>query len=115
MVANMMNNIAEMTLYEAAGLLGVAFYLGSYAALQMRMIGAEGYSYPLFNFMAASLVLISLFESFNMPSLIIQISWITISLYGMITLLMRSRSDEPKVTEDFRPVLTRDPGNMLHR
>ena len=67
MVAKMINTISEVSLYEAAGLLGVAFYLGSYAALQFRIIGAEGYSYPFFNFMAASLVLISLFESFNMP------------------------------------------------
>jgi len=56
---------------------------GSYAALQFQFIEGNGFLYPFLNFMAASLVLISLFENFNFPSLLIQISWIVISLYAL--------------------------------
>lgn len=84
-----------MSLYEALGLAGVAFYLGSYAALQFDFIDAKGFAYPTLNFLAASFVLLSLLENYNFPSLLIQISWIAISLYGISKLLFaKSRSDQ---------------------
>ena len=87
-----------MSLYEILGLAGVVFYLGSYAALQFDCIDAKGFAYPTLNFLAASLVLLSLMENYNFPSLLIQVSWITISLYGISKLLFkRSINDTPKV------------------
>ena len=78
----------EMSIFETTGFLGVALYLGSYAALQLQLLDSKGIIYPFLNFLAASCVLISLSESFNMSSAIIQISWITISSYGIIRLLI---------------------------
>ncbi len=86
--------LMKMSIYEAMGLVGVAFYLSSYAALQFGFIDGKKVSYPFLNFMAASCVLISLFENFNMPSMLVQISWITISLYGISKMLMVSKSHE---------------------
>ncbi|MDJ0612148.1 MAG: hypothetical protein QNJ29_00620 [Rhizobiaceae bacterium] len=94
----MFEDLIDTTLYEALGLTGVAFYLGSYAALQFDMIDAKGFAYPTLNFLAASFVLISLFENFNFPSLLIQISWITISLYGISKLLIaKSKQDQIEI------------------
>lgn len=90
----MFEELIGMTSFEAIGLAGVAFYLGSYAALQLDLVDAKGFAYPTLNFMAASFVLISLLENFNFPSLLIQISWITISLFG-ICKLMIARSNKP--------------------
>ena len=86
----------EMSFFELTGLLGVALYLGSYAALQFELIDCKGFIYPVFNFAAASCVLISLFESFNMSSAIIQISWITISLYGIARLALTQSEKHAK-------------------
>ena len=82
----------QMSIYEILGLAGVVFYLGSYAALQFDIIDGKSVAYSLMNFFAASLVLVSLLENFNMPSLIIQVSWITISLYGISKILLSRKT-----------------------
>lgn len=90
----MNTQLMEMSAFEAMGLVGVAFYLGSYAALQFDWIDGKKMIYPFLNFMAASCVLVSLFENFNMPSLLIQVSWIAISLYGITRMTLFPRSQE---------------------
>lgn len=70
-------------MYEIAGYLGVGFYLGSYAALQMGFLSGRGYLYAFLNMIAAALVLTSLMQDFNLFSVIIQVAWITISIIGM--------------------------------
>lgn len=87
----------DMSIFDIMGLLGVVFYLGSYAALQFEIIDGRKVVYPLLNFLAASFVLVSLFENFNLPSLLIQISWIAISLYGISRLTMISNGEKRKV------------------
>ena len=84
----MVGSLSEISVFETAGLLGVAFYLGSYAALQFQLLDCKGIIYPFLNFLAASCVLISLSENFNMSSAIIQISWIAISSYGIIRIAL---------------------------
>jgi hypothetical protein len=70
--------------FEAVGLLGVFTYLGSYALLQLGFVRGSGYAYAAMNILAAFLVLISLAESFNLSSALIQVSWILLSAVGMI-------------------------------
>ena len=77
----------EISIYEFAGLIGVLFYLGSYAALQLKFIDANSIKYPFFNFIASGCVLFSLMESFNMSSALVNLSWVIISGYGIITML----------------------------
>lgn len=79
------------TLLELAGLLGVAVYLGSYAALQAGFVRGNGYLYTGLNILAASLVLASLASSFNLSSMLIQVSWIGISLFGMARFYLLTR------------------------
>lgn len=69
-----------------AGLMGVALYLGAYALLQFRYISGTGYTYPFLNGAAALCVMISLIRDFNIASLLIQISFIAISIYGITRL-----------------------------
>ncbi len=88
----MWEQVFQMSIYEILGLAGVVFYLGSYAALQFDIIDGKSVAYSLMNFFAASLVLVSLLENFNMPSLIIQVSWITISLYGISKILLSRKT-----------------------
>jgi hypothetical protein len=74
---------ASETLYDSVGMLGLALYLGSYAALQTGFLRGQGYLYPAINMAAAACVLISLANNFNLSSAIIQISWIVISVIGI--------------------------------
>jgi len=73
------------------GLAGVVVYIAAYFALQAGLIKGQGYSYAGLNTVAAVLVLISLAESFNLPSAIIQVTYIAISVLGMIRFYLLTR------------------------
>ncbi|PSL19960.1 hypothetical protein CLV88_10418 [Shimia abyssi] len=83
--------MTQETLFEIAGLIGVAFYLGSYALLQAGVLKGNGYVYATLNLLAASLVLVSLFNGWNLWSAIIQTSWIVISVVGMTRVWLLTR------------------------
>ena len=68
---------------EIIGVMGVAVYLGSYAALQLGLLRGQGYAYASLNTLAAALVLVSLTDAFNLSSAIIQVSWIVIGVVGI--------------------------------
>ena len=80
-----------MQLADTIGLLGVAFYLGSYAALQFGRLDGSSAVYTGLNLAAASCVLVSLASNFNLSSLLIQMFWIGISLYGLFRIWMKPR------------------------
>lgn len=90
-------------MYDMIGLLGAASYLGAYLMLQTGRIDTEnGYSYVLLNLCGATFCLISLSNSFNLPSMITQLCWIVISLYGVLRMKINkskihSESETPKV------------------
>ncbi|MFD1343960.1 Crp/Fnr family transcriptional regulator [Litorisediminicola beolgyonensis] len=73
----------DLSLFELAGYIGVALYLGAYAALQLGVLRGSGLTYTLANLAAACLVLVSLIESFNRASAMIQLAWVAISLAGL--------------------------------
>lgn len=74
----------NFSVLDAFGILGVAFYIGAYAALQLGVLKGQGYLYALLNAVAAGLVLLSLKDKFNLSSAVIQVSWIAISVIGMV-------------------------------
>jgi CRP-like cAMP-binding protein len=95
---------------EALGLIGVAFYLGSYATLQLGLIDGQSNTYAVLNIIAASLVLVSLGQAFNLSSAIIQVSWIIISLIGIcrvfiLTKRARFSDEEQQLLDDKFPKL----------
>ena len=74
--------------YDIIGTVGVFAYLFSYYLLQTGKIEIEkGYTYSLLNIIGATFVLISLTNTYNLPSLVSQSVWILLSFYG----LLRSR------------------------
>ena len=70
------------------GIVGAFMYLTSYFLLQAGFVRGNSYTYTLLNMFAATCVVISLFDAFNAASLIIQISWILISIFGLIRMTM---------------------------
>ena len=66
------------------GLAGVGFYMVSYFLLQIGRLDGNGVVYCVFNLTAASFVLVSLTQHYNLPSVLIQVSWIIISLLGIV-------------------------------
>ncbi len=76
--------LAGATTFGVLGVIGVLFYLGSYVALQAGVVKGEGYLYASLNSFAAGLVLFSLIDDFNLSSVLINSSYITISVFGMV-------------------------------
>ena len=71
-------------LFQVIGLAGAGMYIAAYSGLQLGFWHGTSLRYILMNLVAASLVLLSLTVKFNMASAIIQITWISISIFGII-------------------------------
>lgn len=76
---------------DAAGLVGVVLYIGSYFALQAGWVRGQGYLYAFLNATAAACVLLSLFGHFNLSATIIQVTYIAISLFGIVRFYLLTR------------------------
>ena len=81
-----------MDIYTIVGLTGVAAYVAAYSALQLGVLDGNGVVYSVTNIVAASLVLVSLVEDFNLASAVTQVIWITVGVVGLAMRLMRDRS-----------------------
>ena len=97
---------------EIVGLVGVAIYLGSYLALQLGFLRGQSYAYAGLNIAAASCILVSLSDAFNLSSALIQVSWIAISALGIArlaagALLTRFTEDERLVVDKVVPGLAK--------
>ena len=72
-----------MQFYDVIGFVGAAAIIAAYFANQQRWLRSEDWRYPFANLVGAALILVSLFFGWNFPSAVIEIFWVTISLYGM--------------------------------
>lgn len=84
-----------MAIYTLIGLLGFAAYVASYAALQLGWLDGNGVPYTVANVVAASMVLVSMLEQFNLASALIQVTWIAFGLLGLALRLNRRPQLQP--------------------
>lgn len=73
-----------MTIPDFIGLSGVALLIITYALLQLDKINPKGFWYSFNNLVVAILVTVSLIYTPNLASIVIEIFWFIISLYGLI-------------------------------
>jgi hypothetical protein len=73
-------------IFNIIGIVGVVFVVGAYILIQAGKITAEQMIYPALNFFGAMGILISLFEHWNLPAVVIQTIWLWISAYGIFTI-----------------------------
>lgn len=78
-------------IHNYVGLLGVALILAAYFLLQIGRLRQERPAYSILNGVGAVLILLSLTVDFNLASFVIEIAWISISIYGIVRSL-RARS-----------------------
>jgi len=84
-----------ISITDFIGLTGVALLIVTYALLQLDKIDPKGFWYSFNNLCVAVLVGISLIYTPNLASIVIEIFWFIISLYGLI--MWRERQRERKV------------------
>tara|TARA_Y100000004_G_C8647613_1_gene299720 strand:- start:73 stop:321 length:249 start_codon:yes stop_codon:yes gene_type:complete len=73
-----------MTIPDFIGLSGVALLIVTYALLQLDKIDPKGFWYSFNNLVVAILVTVSLIYTPNLASIVIEVFWFIISLYGLI-------------------------------
>jgi len=77
---------------DIVGYLGSAMIILAYFLLQSGKVTSEDIRYPLINLIGAILLMISLTVHTNMPSVVIEIFWIGISVYGIWKILKKKKT-----------------------
>jgi hypothetical protein len=72
-----------MSIPDVVGLFGVALLIVTYAMLQFDRIDPKGFWYSFNNMVVAILVTVSLLYSFNLASMVIEVFWFGLSVYGI--------------------------------
>ena len=66
------------------GLFGDVLIIGSYLLMQCHKLGAQSATFLLANIMGSIFVISSLFSEWSATLCFIQVSWLSISLYGFL-------------------------------
>ena len=82
----------QMNWYDILGTLGVAVIIITYVLLQIERVRSDQLSYSVLNAVGASLILISLYFDFNLPSVVVEFFWLLISLFGIGKYLLRQKA-----------------------
>ncbi|WP_428534574.1 CBU_0592 family membrane protein [Rhodopila sp.] len=70
--------------YIAAGIAGAGCYVIAYFATLQGWLKVGNWSFPAINLLGALLVLVSLADAWNLPSVLLELFWAAISLYGLL-------------------------------
>ncbi len=87
----------DFTQSQIIGLVGAAMYSTSYFLLAFDKLRGDAPKYFVMQFVAASCMLVSLFEDFNVGSLCIQVFFATVSIIGV------TRHLKPKAVKESEP------------
>ena len=79
-----MHRSLEMSFYsDVIGILGAFVLLGAFFALQKGMLQDDAPAYHVWNMIGAICIIISLIFSFNLPSMVLEIIWLFIAIWGV--------------------------------
>ena len=78
-----------ITIPDMIGFTGVALLIVTYALLQLEKIDPKGFWYSFNNLLVAILVTVSLVYTPNLASIVIEVFWFLISLYGVVMFFKR--------------------------
>lgn len=74
----------EFVWHELVGLAGVVLVLLAYFGLQSGRMRGDGIAFQLVNILGAGGIAVSLVYDFNLSAMVIEVSWIAISIYGLV-------------------------------
>lgn len=74
----------QSLLFEVAGIIGVTFIVSAYLLLNMQRLTSTSLTYLWLNTVGASLVILSLLNTFNLAAFFLELFWLVISFVGLI-------------------------------
>lgn len=82
---------------DLVGLLGVLLILIAYAMLHLSIWRAETLSYSVLNVIGSILIIFSLFYAWNLSAFVMELTWLLLSLYGLLRYALKSRTSNPRL------------------
>ncbi len=79
----------DVTFADVVGMVGVLIIVIAYLLLQVEKISLQSLEYSLSNTIGSIMILLSLLEHWNLASVVIEVFWIGISLYGVVKYFLR--------------------------
>jgi CDP-diglyceride synthetase len=77
--------------YDLVGNIGVAIILITYLLLQMNKFTSGNPMHSLLNAIGALLIITSLVYNFNLSAFLVELFWLLISIYGIVTVYVDRR------------------------
>lgn len=77
--------------HNLIGFAGAAVLMAAYFANQQRWLSSEDWRYPALNFVGSAMIFVSLWFEWNFPSVVIEVFWAAISLWGIVKSLADRR------------------------
>ena len=77
--------------HDLLGNIGVLLILGCYLLVHLNRINTQGLRYSALNGIGAGLLCVSLYIDFNLSGLLIEFSWLLISVFGLYQAFFRAR------------------------
>lgn len=77
--------------YTVSGIIGAGCFIISYFGTIQGWLDPANWRFPAINLAGAILVLISLIDAWNLPSVVLECFWGSISVYGLVRTLRRTR------------------------
>ena len=74
----------EFDPYIACGIVGAGCFIFAYFATLQGWLEASDWRFPAVNLIGAALVLVSLIDEWNLPSVVLECFWGAISVYGLM-------------------------------
>lgn len=78
-------------IYDSIGTLGVILTLIAYFLIQTHRVTAQNVSYIWLNIIGPLCIIFSLVFAWNFSAFLMEITWLAISFYSLIKLLMQRR------------------------
>ncbi len=79
----------ELDPFTVVGIVGATCFIVSYFGTLQGWLPATGWQFPAINLLGAALVLTSLIDAWNLPSVVLECFWGAISIYGLVRALRR--------------------------
>ena len=91
-------NILFITL-NTVGVIGVIMILFAYGLSQLEKISPKEYPYQFLNLFGSLFIMMSLIVSWNLPTFVIEVCWLAISIYGIYKIARSRNTSSPVSTE----------------
>ena len=79
----------SLSWHDILGTIGVVIIVVAYFMLQLGRLRSEQLLYSALNAAGALFILVSLYYTYNFPSVVVEFFWLLISLFGLAKYLRR--------------------------